>query len=221
MTLVSLPDLAPTTLLIEPHYFPSVAYVALLSQHERILLEVHEHYPKQTYRNRCYVQGANRVQLLSVPVQKPARGTITKDIQVDGGTTWRHHHWRTLRSAYGKAPFFDFFAQTFHDILYQKSQFLLDFSIPILTECLKILQLEKLHLTESKEYQKEPSGGQNDLRNTLRAQLPPDCPAFFRPVPYHQVFGKDFVPNLSVIDLLFCEGSRANSIIRRSIVDTE
>ena len=162
------------------------------------------------------MQGANRVQLLSVPMQKPERGATTKDVRVEAGDAWRHHHWRTLQSAYGKAPFFDFFAQTFHDILYQKSQFLLDFTIPILTECLKILQLNKISLTATHRYEKVASEDQNDLRNTLRAQLPPGYPTFFRPVSYTQVFGKDFVPNLSVIDLLFCEGSLANSIIRRS-----
>ena len=206
------------SLLIEPHYFPSVAYVALLSQFPTVVLEVQEHYPKQTYRNRCYVQGANRVQLLSVPVVKASGKVLTKDIRIESGLTWRHHHWRTIQSAYGKAPFFDFFASDFHDILYQKNHFLVDLTTTILTKCLEILQLDDSRLTHSQSYEKIPAEGLFDARDILRAALPPSAPPFFRPVVYTQVFGKDFVPNLSVIDLLFCEGSQANSIIRRSIM---
>ena len=206
------------SLLIEPHYFPSVAYFSLLSAYPDVVLEVHEHYPKQTYRNRCYVRGANRLQLLSVPILKASGKVATRDIRVEGGLAWRHHHWRTLRSAYGKAPFFDFFASDFHDILYQKNHFLVDVTTTILTKCLEILQLSPRCLTHSQSYQSDPSEGIFDARNVLTATLPPSQPGFFRPVSYTQVFGKDFVPNLSVIDLLFCEGSQANSIVRRSIM---
>ena len=206
------------SILIEPHYFPSIAYFALLSQYSDVILEVFEHYPKQTYRNRCYIQGANRVQLLSVPIKKRSGKVLTKDIRVESGLSWRNHHWRTIRSAYGKAPFFDFFAPDFYDILYQKNHFIIDLSINTMTRCLKILQFSTHSLTCSQSYQKLPSEGVFDLRNALMPGLPPPLPAFFRPISYTQVFGKDFVPNLSVIDLLFCEGSRANSIIRRSIM---
>lgn len=207
-----------TSILVEPHYFPSIAYFAALSQYPKVVLEVYEHYPKQTYRNRCYVQGANRIQLLSIPIRKSAGKVLTKDVKIDSGLSWRNHHWRTIQSAYGKAPFFDFFAQDFHDILYQKNHFLIDLTTGILTKCLKILQLNTHHLTGSQGYQKQPTEDVFDFRNTLNAGFPPPLPDFYRPVAYTQVFGKDFVPNLSVIDLLFCEGSLANSIVRRSIM---
>lgn len=193
-----------------------MAYLALLSQYSQVVLEIQDHYAKQTYRNRCYVRGANRVQLLSVPIQKASGKVLTRDVKTEDGVAWRNHHWRTIQSAYGKAPFFDFFAQNFHDILYQKSQFLVDLTTAILTECLEILQIPPLNLTASQSYQKTPPDSVTDARNTLIPSQSPVGPDFFRPIPYTQVFGKDFVPNLSVIDLLFCEGSQANSIIRRS-----
>ena len=208
-------------LLIEPHYFPSVAYFSWLTRYASTTLEIYDHYPKQTYRNRCYVRGANRVQMLSIPIQKVRGKTLTRDIQVEAGQSWRHHHWRTIRSAYGNAPFFDFFAQTFHDILYQKNQFLIDINTTILTECRQILQLSDKVLTHSQSYQKAPPRHTDDLRDALTPRLSPHQLPYFRPVPYNQVFGKDFAPNLSVIDLLFCEGSQANSIIRRSIVESQ
>ena len=205
------------TLLIEPHYFPSVAYLALLSKYPKVMLEVHEHYPKQTYRNRCYVQGANRLQPLTVPVRKGRGKVPTHAVQINHDEPWTAHHWRTLQSAYGKAPFFDFFAADFHDILLQKNNYLVDLSVTILTKCLEILQLEVQSLTLSQNYYSVVPKGFFDARNTLRPGLPPVLPSYFRPVSYQQLFGNNFVPNLSVIDLLFCAGSRANSIIRQSI----
>lgn len=205
------------TLLIEPHYFPSVAYLAQLSRYSKVVLEVHEHFPKQTYRNRCYLQGANQVQLLTVPVRKVKGKVPTHAVQINHDEPWAAYHWRTLQSAYGKAPFFDFFATDFHDILLQKNHYLVDLSVAILTKCLEILQLEVQSLTLSQKYYSEAPKGFFDARNCLHPGLPPISPPYYRPVPYQQLFGSNFVPNLSVIDLLFCAGSRANSIIRQSI----
>lgn len=204
------------TLLIEPHYFPSVAYLALLSKYPKVVIEVHEHYPKQTYRNRCYVQGANQVQLLTVPVHKVKGKVPTHAVQINQDMPWIAHHWRTLQSAYGNAPFFDFFASDFHDILQRKDHYLVDLSVTILTKCLEILQLEVQSLTLSQKYYSVIPEGVFDARSTLLPGLPPVSLPYFQPVPYQQLFGNNFVPNLSVIDLLFCAGSRANSIIRQS-----
>ncbi len=205
------------TLLIEPHYFPSVAYFALISKYPKVVLEVHEHYPKQTYRNRCYVQGANQIQHLTVPVRKGKGKLPTHAIQINHSDPWMAQHWRTLQSAYGNAPFFDFFALDFHDILIQKNHYLVDLSLSILTKCLEILQLDVQSLTLSQKYHPVVPKGFFDARNTLTTGLTPVFPPHFRPVSYQQLFGNNFVPNLSVIDLLFCAGSRANSIIRQSI----
>lgn len=205
------------TLLIEPHYFPSVAYMALLSKYPKVVLDVHEHYPKQTCRNRCYVQGANQVQLLTVPICKESGKVPTHKIRINYDEAWVAHHWRTLQSAYGNAPFFDFFAADFYDILHRKSHYLVDLSVAILTKCLEILQLQGKSLTLSQKYQAMVPKGVFDARNAFLSSFPLSPPPFFCPVSYQQVFGNNFVPNLSVIDLLFCAGSRANSIIRRSI----
>lgn len=178
---------------------------------------MHEHYPKQTYRNRCYVQGANQVQLLTVPVAKVKGKIPTHAVEINHDEPWVAHHWRTLQSAYGNAPFFDFFASDFHDILQQKNHFLVDLSVAILTKCLEILQLEVQSLTLSQKYQPVALTGVFDARSTLMSGLPPVLPPYFRSVSYQQLFGNNFAPNLSVIDLLFCAGSRANSIIRQSI----
>ncbi len=204
------------TLLIEPHYFPSVAYLALLLRYPKVVLEVHAHYPKQTYRNRCYVQGANQVQLLTVPVQKGKGKIPTHAVQINHDEPWVAHHWRTLQSAYGNAPFFNFFAADFHDILLRKNHYLVDLSVAILTKCLEILQLEVRSLTLSQKYDSVAPKGFFDARNRLQPGFPPILPPYFRPVSYQQLFGNNFAPNLSVIDLLFCAGSRANSIIRQS-----
>jgi hypothetical protein len=52
-----------------------------------------------------------------------------------------------------------------------------------------------------------------DLRNLVNAKKPADCEKYFSPIPYTQVFGHTFAENMSVIDLIFCEGPNARQVI--------
>ncbi len=203
--------------LIDPHYFPCVEYFARILPFKKIVLEVNEHYVKQTYRNRCHVQIANKIQLLTVPVEKVSGKMAMKEIKIAYHQAWQKQHWKTISSAYGQAPFFDFFAPALHDILCRKYEFLVDLNIALLTKCLDLLEMGGKQLTLTEKYTELPDSQFLDVRNKIgpRKKLPDD--GFFLPLPYYQVFGKDFVPNLSVIDLLFSEGSRAGYVINRSI----
>lgn len=203
--------------LIDLHYFPCIEFFARILNYKEIIVEVNEHYTKQTCRNRCYIQTANKIQVLSVPVCKGRGKVKTKDVRISYLQGWQNNHWRTIASAYGNAPFFDFFACAFHDILYKKHQFLIDLNLDLLTKCLDLSGLKDKQLTLTDEYVKVPEKQIIDYRDTVNPKKKSAKDEFFRAVPYNQVFGKDFVPNLSVIDLLFCEGSHANYIISRSI----
>jgi len=87
----------------------------------------------------------------------------------------------------------------------------------LLTLCLKLLKL-KPSLNELPEYSKIPPAGVIDFRSQIHPKKSLDSLAWFQPKAYHQIFGKDFVPNMSILDLLFCMGPDAEQILYRSSV---
>ncbi|MEM9897199.1 MAG: WbqC family protein, partial [Bacteroidota bacterium] len=110
---------------IEPHYLGSLEYYALLSQFDQIIFNVSTVFQKQTYRNRAYLLGSNRILILSIPVIASSQ-TVYKDVKIDYGQNWLKDHWGAFYSSYGKAPFFDYLKQDFHEVWFSKPKFLVD-----------------------------------------------------------------------------------------------
>ncbi len=206
----------PSRLLIELHYLPCLDYLSGLMQFGAVRLEAQEHYQKQSYRNRCYVLTANKVDVLTVPVEQGTHHQPIRDLRIDAKQAWQMHHWRCLQAAYGKAPFFDHYAPDF-DALYQKNwKFLFELNLELLTICLKSMRLSvPVDLTEW--YDKQPPAGLFDARSTVNPRNKPEAYVFHRPVAYPQNFGQTFVPNLSSIDLLFCQGPAAWDVLRAGL----
>ena len=128
---------------------------------------------------------------------------------------WVNAHWRTIQSAYGKAPFFDFYANYFRETIYSNSPKLIDYNQQILTICLKLLKLSP-KLSYSDNYIENAPEGYMDCRSVIHPKKNKGNLADFQPKSYTQIFGKGFVPDLSIIDLLFCEGPNALEVIRAS-----
>ena len=199
-------------LLIELHYLPCLDYVSGLMQFDRVWLEAHEQYQKQSYRNRSYVLTANKVDVLTVPVQRGTHHQPIRDLRIDNGQPWQTHHWRCLRAAYGKAPFYEHYAPELEPVYRKKWSFLFDLNWELLTMCLKWLGISTpVSLTEW--YEKEPASGRFDARSRVNLRKGSESYVFHRPVPYQQNFGLDFAPNLSSIDLLFCQGPTAKQFL--------
>ena len=204
--------------LIESHYLPCIAYFAALSRHKEILVEKYEHYQKQSYRNRCYLRGPQRVEILTVPVTGKHAKAITGEVKIDYGQKLLYPHWRTLQTAYGKAPFFEYYAPDLHDILFKKTVFLYDLNVQIMTLCLKWLKREAV-LAQTAFYQAEGATGVADLRGTIDLKNVDGCNRFYKRTEYPQVFGSKFVPNLSIIDLIFNQGPGAWSLLKASAME--
>ncbi|GAB2535261.1 WbqC family protein [Spirosoma aerophilum] len=199
-------------LLIELHYLPGIDYLSGLMQFEKVQIEAHEHYQKQSYRNRCYVLTANKVDVLTVPVKQGTHHQPIRELRVVNDQPWQLNHWRCLQAAYGKAPFFEFYAPYFEPVYQKKWTFLFDLNLELLTICLKLIRLNRgLNLTEW--YEKVPPVGLFDARSMLNPRNEPETYIFHHPVAYQQNFGQDFVPNLSIIDLLFCQGPTASDVL--------
>jgi hypothetical protein len=203
------------TTLIELHYFPSIAYFSAIRNSSLVIVEKHEHFIKQTYRNRCYVNGTMGVEGLIIPLTSKHGKTKITDVKIDHSQKWLNNHWRTIQSAYGKAPFFEYYADDIHRILFQRNEYLYDLNMSLLTMCLKWLKWN-LNIEESKSFEIEPESIIIDLRSAINLKQKERTAQYYTPVSYHQVFGNKFVENMSLIDLIFCKGPGAGDIVQAS-----
>lgn len=201
--------------LVEIQYLPPLEYFAMLMLHPETVLERHENYIKQSYRNRCYINTANGVLKLVVPVSIKGTKARINEVYVDNKSKWQNLHWRAIQSGYGKAPFFEHYEAGLRHILFQGHELLYDLDFALLSFCLQSIQL-KISLSASNSYEKVPNDDIIDVRSVITPKIPPEKRSFYLPVPYQQVFGNKFVSNLSIIDLLFCEGPNAMQILRSS-----
>lgn len=207
-------------LLSELPYNPPIAFFGAVLPAEKLLLEAHENYRKQTYRNRCLILTAQGVQPLTVPVLDGNRSEKVKtaEIEIDYRQNWIHRHWRTLQTAYGNSPYFEYYADYFHDIYVQKHPRLFDLNLALLHLLLRCLRLPTiLELTAT--YEPTYPAPVLDFRDCLSPKAAPalgrpDSPAAPPvPIPYQQAFGAGFVPGLSLLDLLFMQGPAAGDYL--------
>lgn len=204
-----------SVILIEPHYLPCIEYFVLFSSAEKLVLECCENYQKQSYRNRCRLMTAQGPLELSVPVQSPGGKVWLKDVKIDYRQKWTKDHWGTIKTAYGNAPFFEHFGGYFHQVYLKKYQFLLDLNLELISLCKRLLNI-KTPVSRTATYSRDPDGIDLDWRSKIHPKKHLESNPFYKPCNYKQIFGKKFVGNLSIIDLLFCEGTSAVKILTDS-----
>lgn len=199
-------------------YWPNIQYLSKIYQHSEFLIEKFETYPKQTYRNRCELYSANGKISIQVPVQKGSfTNVLIKDLQIAYDTNWQKNHLKTIESAYRSTPFFEYY---FDDLLpyYQtKLENLFDYNTQILKTCFEWLDIDK-EINFTTDFYKDIEV--TDYRNAFNPKSNKQTfDKAFKAKEYIQGFEQrhGFIPNLSVLDLVFNLGPESSGIIIKSI----
>jgi hypothetical protein len=145
-------------------FLPNLEFFTLVKTAESIRFSLDDPFVKRTYRNRCEILLSNKIQLLSVPVNKCAIDSRYRDIRIDYHQKWLNVHLRGIRSAYGKAPFFEYFYPSFEEVFLKRKSFLWELNWELLTICLHFLKLNvKMELSE----ESLPQSNQSDIRGLM------------------------------------------------------
>lgn len=201
------------TILLHPSYFPSIEAMAAMVQANNVVFEVQDNYQKQTYRNRAYVAHSNGKLLLNVPIKhnKDGKRQKTAKVMVENDFPWQQQHWKSLQSAYRTSPFFEFYEDEIAPLFTEPVVNLMAHNFKIIHLLCDLLGVD-LNYTKTETFQTQPEIA--DLRFLVDAKRETS----FHPQTYIQVHGANhpFLPNLSVLDLLFNEGPNALAYLESS-----
>lgn len=191
-------------------YFGSVEYwTAIIQGGDQVVIDIGENYVKRSERNRTTILASEGTMQLSVQLahanhpRQPMRSMV-----VDYSKRWQHQHLVAIESAYRSSPYYDYYADRITALYEREWHSLLELNLATLDFVCRALRIERPHIVEQYVVATESD---IDLRDKKRGST-------FVAEPYIQVFADrlPFTPNLSIIDLLMCEGPEAINILRCS-----
>lgn len=204
-------------LLLSTAYFPPAEWFSLVAHSRRVVIEKHENYHRQTYRNRCVILGANGPLPLIVPVQKGSfHKTAISDLRTDDSKRWRELHLRGITSAYAAAPFFEYYYDMIRDVITGPHSFLLDLNNAAIAAVCEAIGMDA-EIVYSNSFVPEGQR-ENDYRYCINPKK--QCTlSGYSDIQYVQVFSErfGFTPRLSIIDLLLNNGPGTCALLQRSL----
>jgi len=200
-------------ILLETQFLPPIPYWKHFFAAEKVIIDDQERYVKRSYRNRCTIATANGPLNLSIPLKQGKTLLPVIEVQIDFSRPWQKEHWHSIQSAYGRSAFFEYYKDEFKDVFLQELPLLFDYNLQLLRLICRFLHLpqDKIKLLSECEGMVFIS-----CRNTVSYHLSTnDCTLT---TPYSQPFADrlGFLPDLSIMDLVFNEGKQAKDILLKS-----
>jgi len=202
--------------IVEYQYFGVINYINTLFQFSNIEFEVCESFQKMSFRNRMVLAGSNGLVNLSVPLEKGRdQKQLLKDVRISYSLPWQQQHWRTIESCYNRSPFYEYYRDWLEGFYQRRPVFLLDLNREIMEWLVKQLKLTA-RFGETAAFEPVYPIDITDYRNRW---LPRNFQKNQPIIRYRQVFEDriGFQPNLSILDLLFCEGPAARVLLSGNV----
>lgn len=226
------------TVILQPMYLPWIGYFGLIDLADTFVFYDDVQFVERSWQRRNKIKMPNNWSWLSVPIIKRF-GQKINEVRINNTLDWRSNHWKSIKHAYNRAKFFDDYADQFEEVYRKEWQYLADLNIYLIKMISSIMDLNSKFILSS---QLDAKGSKTDrliniLKNIdadeyisgLAAKAYIDSSRFkevginlywyeFKHPLYQQLYG-EFVPYLSIIDLLFNTGNDAIKYIREGIKD--
>lgn len=214
------------SVLLSTAYLAPISYYACLMHAPQVFVEQHEHYHKQTYRNRCRIVAANGVMDLSIPVVTCNNQAIRK-VEVDYSKPWQRQHWLSLEAAYRSTPFFEYYEDDLKPFYQQQEiKYLFDFNARLQQVICDLIDLHPQTILTQDFVMPEAAGFCSsdaclDLREAIHPKKNLPQVLHYHSQKYTQVFEQQlgFVADMSIVDLLFNMGPESILLLRDSMND--
>lgn len=188
-------------ILLPIFYLPPVSWFAVfLKEEDEIVLEQYENFPKQTYRNRANIYGANGRLSLIIPTRHTGK-RVLKETEISHRENWQQLHWKSIKTAYQRSPYFEFYEEKIEKIFEFKTDSLIEFNLNALKIIQDILKTEKAYSLNN-DYVKIP------LEENYREKFSAKKETEFEMEEYYQTFSDKlgFEKDLSILDLICNKG---------------